>query len=221
MLCLAKDVYGCGSKELEGGWKTVYPPSELVLNDYRTGLKSRLYRRDNYGGVEYAYALAGTNPMSIVDWENNILQLGGESAQYIQSAKNAVLIANMARAANAKLFFTGHSLGGGLASFCALATKQRAIVFNPAGVSEDTMARLREKPCQRDYDAFIEGFYATNDILNLFQDASQRTEGMRLVFPPAIGRRYYVKSGCLSPIMSHTMSRMVECVNAAQGLSAG
>ena len=182
-------------------------------------IRSQIYKREKSGRTEYAYALAGTDPASIADWENNVLQLGGESTQYVQSAKNAIMIAEMAKADNAKLFFTGHSLGGGLASFCALATKQRAIVFNPAGVSEDTLDKLPNKPAPQDYDALIEGFYTTNDILNLFQDASQLTDGMRLVFPHALGRRYYVKSDCLSPIMSHTMRHMVEGVNAVRTLA--
>lgn len=219
MLRLADDVYGRQKVELEGGWRTIRPPYGVVLNDVESGLVSQIYRREKNGRTEYAYALAGTDPVSIADWENNVLQLGGESTQYVQSAKNAIIIAEMAKADNAKLFFTGHSLGGGLASFCALATKQHAIVFNPAGVSEDTLAQLPSKPAPQDYDALIEGFYTTNDILNLFQDASQLTEGMRLVFPQAIGRRYYVKSGCLSPIMSHTMRHMADGVNAVRALA--
>lgn len=219
MLCLAYDVYGRQRVELEGGWHAIRPPYGVVLNDVQSGLRSQIYRRDKSGRAEYAYALAGTDPASIADWENNVLQLGGESTQYVQSAQNAIMIAEMAKADNARLFFTGHSLGGGLASFCALATKERAIVFNPAGVSEDTLAKLPNKPAPQDYDTLIEGFYTTNDILNLFQDASQLTEGMRLVFPHAIGRRYYVKADCMSPIMSHTMRHMIEGVNAVRTLA--
>lgn len=75
-------------------------------------------------------AFAGTETM--VDWKTNLLQgLGFESAQYTM----AIDIAESYGA----ITFTGHSLGGGLASAAAIHTGGTATVFNAAGLHNNTL----------------------------------------------------------------------------------
>lgn len=188
------------------GWHTCNDFPNIQFNDKATGLVSRLYVRINNGNKEYIYVTAGTNPTCIEDWKNNIQQLYGGSAQYRQALDNAKIIAQIANAENAKLFFVGHSLGGGIATNNALHTGYKAIVFNPAGVSRFTtneIVSLRNEDSNQ-----ITCFIATNDILNWFQDTAQNFGGMELAIPPAIGKRYYLHAENVLPIRSHTMFQM-------------
>ena len=85
--------------------------------------------------TKYAYCTAGTNVLSAADWFSNIAQgLIGWAPQYVQSVRNAKILDKSLK--DYPLIFIGHSLGGGLASNNALATKTRhAITFNAAGLN--------------------------------------------------------------------------------------
>lgn len=194
------------------GWHTCNDFPNIQFNDKTTGLVSRLFVRINEGKKEYIYMTAGTNPTCIEDWKNNIQQLYGGSPQYEQALENAKTIARFAAAENSKLYFAGHSLGGGLATNNALHTGCKAIVFNPAGVSMFTTNGI--VPLRNEDDDQITCFIATNDILNWFQDTSQNFGGMKQVIPPAIGKKYYLHIDNVLPIMSHTMPQMIAAMEA-------
>lgn len=205
---LAAEVYSTESSYCRiGEWRSCCDFPDIQFNDKETGLVSRLFVRINGGNKEYVYVTAGTNPICIEDWKNNIQQLYGGSVQYKQALDNAKIIANIANAENAQLYFVGHSLGGGLAINNALHTGCKAIVFNPAGVSKFTTNGI--VPVRNEENEQIICFIATNDILNWFQDTSQKSDGMKLVIPAAIGKRYYLHAENVSPIRSHTMSQMI------------
>ncbi len=104
-----------------------------LLIDATTGFYSKLYKKR--GEKLYFYCTAGTNMTSLNDWRNNISQgLWGISGQYTTSVKIAKALDKSLK--NSKLFFIGHSLGGGLASNNALVTTNRhAITFNAAGLN--------------------------------------------------------------------------------------
>lgn len=77
-------------------------------------------------------AFAGTDFTSWLDWKANLLQgMGYESAQY----SHAIKIAKVQGA----ITFTGHSLGGGLASAATIHTGGKGVVFNAAGLHDDTL----------------------------------------------------------------------------------
>ena len=95
--------------------------------------------------LKFAYCTKGTDVNSINDWFFvDILQgVSGFSLQHVHNVKNAITIngkvkelsKNKKNAQNKEipLFFCGHSLGGGLASAGAIASKGRhAITFNAA-----------------------------------------------------------------------------------------
>lgn len=210
---LAGEVYSADTSHCRiDEWQTCNDLPDIQFNDKTTGLVSRLFVRTNKGNKEYIYVTAGTNPTCIEDWKNNIQQLYGGSAQYKQALDNAKTIAKIANAENAQLFFVGHSLGGGIATNNALHTGCKAIVFNPAGVSKFTTngaVSLKNEENDR-----IICFIATNDILNWLQDTSQNSDGMKLVIPPAIGKRYYLYSENVLPLKSHTMVQMIANMKA-------
>jgi RHS repeat-associated protein len=117
------------------GWQAI-----RVDENKKTGYKGVLYQGFNETNEkQYIYATQGTNPGSGDDWENNIQQaVMGNSSQY----KKSVEIAKDLASNYEGISFTGHSLGGGLASANALATKGKAVTFNAAGLSKKTKTNL-------------------------------------------------------------------------------
>lgn len=121
---------------------------------YNTILKHGMGKVDGYGGLlfvqtesadshvpmKFSYVTKGTDVNSFNDWVLvDILQgLSGFSLQHLHTVNNAKTIDNAIRSQykNTPLFFCGHSLGGGLASSNAIASKGRhAITFNAAGLN--------------------------------------------------------------------------------------
>lgn len=113
---------------------------DLILEDPEddggSGFNSAIYQRpNNNGGYDYMYVTQGTDIFSTADWENNIEQgLGKPSKQYSISIENAKILAEMAEEEGFNLTFSGHSLGGGMASANALATGYPAVTYNAAGL---------------------------------------------------------------------------------------
>jgi len=114
------------------------------------GLDYTLFQHKDTGDMVLAFR--GTEPLSVEDWLEDIKQAFGTAKQY----KNAVSLTKSLQAKAKKngtlLFLTGHSLGGGLATAAALSTGCEAIVFDSAGVSDDTIRNLHlnvEKHAQK------------------------------------------------------------------------
>lgn len=120
---------------------------------------------------------AGTDTDSLksfwADVKTNIMQgLGLKTAQY----EKAVQLATELTGNGQNVIFTGHSLGGGLASAAAIASGSRAITFNSAGLS------WRYGGWRNSSN--IKTFYDATDFLNGVQDIS-----MGVLPPGAIGSR--------------------------------
>lgn len=88
------------------------------------------------GDLTVAYR--GTEPTSVADWATNLTQLFGHSQQYDEAMGLASTL-DGSLAEGHDLNFTGHSLGGGLATASAMATDNEATVFNAAGLSDKTL----------------------------------------------------------------------------------
>ena len=167
---IADDVYDPGKKQLPGRWFYIgyNPDTELLrFNEKSTGFKSALYGRydeKTKDFIEYVYATAGTDPISIKDWENNFQQLFGNSPQYERSVKNATFLSKVFDMMNKELTFVGHSLGGGEASANALATGKSAITFNAAAISP-----LTKKTLPLNKDAKIKAFIVKGEIVDFLQ----------------------------------------------------
>ncbi|TWH99750.1 Protein of unknown function (DUF2974) [Luteimonas cucumeris] len=166
---MANDVYsatdpdGTGTQsaaELEAaGWNRLQPDPDggkfLVdaqgnhiaidpadLEDSSTGFRAGIYQNDQ---GEYVVAFAGTDPSEMADIGADATQAFGlDTAQYNQ----AIALAKDAELAfgDGNVVFTGHSLGGGLASAAALATGGAGVTFNAAGLSDDTLSDLGFSP---------------------------------------------------------------------------
>lgn len=205
---IAKDVYNPKGGVLPGGWRKSRDFSDIAFCSEKINFISGLYEKVIGGTKQYIYATAGTNPASIKDWKNNIEQLYGKSEQYEMGAMISKELTSRIVGASS-LTFVGHSLGGGLAINNSLHTGNKAIVFNPAALSADTLALCGKSSVEVGKDRVI-AFLTPDDILNVLQDASQQSEGMSKVFPAVFGKRYYLKKESISPLKSHLIDNVIE-----------
>ena len=127
------------SKLNNAGWSLSEFGTTIKQIDSNNGFQSALFERTQNGITEYAYAFAGTNPMSVQDVLADVGQLWGLSSQYSMAIDNAKTLAH--ELGSSELTFVGHSLGGGEATAASLATGKLAITFNPASVSFHTIVR--------------------------------------------------------------------------------
>ncbi|OMH39665.1 lipase family protein [Motiliproteus sp. MSK22-1] len=114
------------------------------------GLDYKIFEDSDSGDLVLSFK--GTEPLSLVDWVEDIEQALGQSEQYeyavdvAQSVQENVDNYNNQQGLTGEdaiqLSFTGHSLGGGLATAAALATGNEAIVFDAAGLSQATIDSL-------------------------------------------------------------------------------
>jgi len=118
------------------------PPGlkNVTWNDPKSGFGAAIYKTKD-SPSKYVVAFQGTDMKSGADWKNNFQQaVGADSRQYQQ----AVDLAESARDVYGdNVEFTGHSLGGGLASAASLATDRPATVFNAARLSDKNHAENR------------------------------------------------------------------------------
>lgn len=112
-----------------------------MLRNGKSGFDAAIYRNDQ---GQYVVAFRGTDqwfgPEGADIKANGGQALGLTTEQYQQ----AILLARRAVEAFGKgnVIFTGHSLGGGLASAAMLATGAPGVTFNAAGLSDNTLRSL-------------------------------------------------------------------------------
>lgn len=130
------------SENKRSGWSAMNVDGidGLILTDGDSGFNSVLFKREVNGQTEYMYVTEGTK--SLTDLFENFEQLSGNSEQYALSINNAIAIKNYVVKNGGTLFFTGHSLGGGLASANALATGDIAFTYNAAGLGVSTLTHI-------------------------------------------------------------------------------
>jgi hypothetical protein len=109
-----------------------------MLHDKSSGFQSEIYTD---GNGHYVVAYAGTDPHSLGDVKNDLEQgTGMASKQYDEAVALGRKVDAIAGHGN--VAFTGHSLGGGLAATAAVATGEKGVTFNAAGVSNETLRRI-------------------------------------------------------------------------------
>ncbi|MGJ0635803.1 phospholipase [Xenorhabdus bovienii] len=109
-----------------------------ILEDSSTGFQAGVYRNKGL----YIVSFTGSN--EIQDFMASIRQgLGFKEEQYGQAVK---LAQAALKGFGENVIFTGHSMGGGLASVAALTTGKPAVIFNAAGVSDSTLKSMGLSP---------------------------------------------------------------------------
>ncbi len=163
----AYDPADCRTDWIQVDGKTLSIPGHLFeLGAYRAVLLFNEARN------EYVIAFKGTSLLSLKDWKTNVSNhLGlGDPIHYELAVELARRLVRSLEESNstATLVFTGHSLGGGLASIAALATGDKATVFNTAAVSQNT---LYENLIDLQADSsHIEVINTTGDVVSDFQN---------------------------------------------------
>jgi len=173
---LSRDVYfdNSLSELMSAGWGRVtdvaglqranLDPNRMI--DKEQGYFAALYRNDRTG--QYVYANRGTDEG--MDFAHNFAQgAGGVSKQYKLAIENALRIQQSE--ISTKVEFTGHSLGGGLASAQAIATKIPAVTFNAAGLHPSTVSS-DGRDLMRQASSLVRAYYVEGEILSAIQDKS-------------------------------------------------
>ena len=109
---------------------------------YRDGMEAGVY---SDGNGRYVVAYAGNDTGGLQDVGTVIAQSAGfQTRQY----DNAVALAHQVEGAfgGDNVVYTGHSLGGGLATVAAAATGSSAVTFNGQGVHDNTLRQLGLDP---------------------------------------------------------------------------
>lgn len=102
---------------------------------YSNGMEAGIYTDDS---GRYVVGFAGNDTGGVEDVGTVIAQSAGfQTRQY----DNAVSLAHQAENAfgGDNVIYTGHSLGGGLASMAAAATGSTAVTFNAQGIHDNTL----------------------------------------------------------------------------------
>ncbi|MCB9748710.1 MAG: hypothetical protein H6713_01760 [Myxococcales bacterium] len=130
LIWLAKDAYRDRSK--------AETHERVRVLERRSNLYAALYR-DREDAREHVLAFRGSD--SGADWiTGNLQNLIGRAPQYTEAAALTGDLLLEVLGAGGRLRVTGHSLGGGLASFAAYAHGLVAATFNAAGVHDELLA---------------------------------------------------------------------------------
>nr|WP_322952429.1 Mbeg1-like protein [Nitrospirillum sp. BR 11163] len=176
---LANHTYG-GDPTLPPGYRMLdpdTPPGKAELaklkvkkNDLEppgTSFRAQIFAKDETDGTHYVVAYRGTQTGE--DWKNNLQQgLGEPSAEYKQAITLAHTVDN---SSGGKVSFTGHSLGGGMASAASVATGKPATTFNAAGLNARTVGEYPATP------APVNAYYNDGDPLSGLQDNRETVLG--------------------------------------------
>ena len=210
---LAQAAYETGDP-IPDGWRKVsddelaelgIDPSEL--NHTITGMQASVYQ--NADG-KYVLAFRGTEPGRelLQDGLSDFYGSGLSSIRVSPQVVNAIsLSTKLAKAVGPEnLDFTGHSLGGELASVAAIATGGQAVTFNAAGVSStsETIARgscLTNFGTQSPMDGSnVKAYSYALDPLNNAQDGVHNVGvfgpgPFDVMAPRAYGERHIIAAG--------------------------
>lgn len=126
-------------------------------------------------GEDSRYVIAFRGSQTAEDWVNNLQQGAGmDSASYAKALEIGKVIGR----SDAEVVFTGHSLGGGLASAAAIASGREADTFNAAGLAGDTIAAARNVAVGLGRgDAPVQAWHVPGEILTLLQNGGDRVVG--------------------------------------------
>ncbi|MFP5471637.1 MAG: RHS repeat-associated core domain-containing protein [Bacteroidia bacterium] len=188
MAKLSQDVYDTkngkytsgGSRSIDG-WSLSKKDFGIQLTDDKSGFNSAVYEKKVGDETKYVYVTQGSDfDNGGNDWSENYKQSMGQfSQQYKTSTDNARALKDIL---GDNLSFTGHSLGGGLASANALATGLDAVTFNAAGLhpnskSSQMYGGLNQKANIRAYVVNGEIVHKSQSLIGL------RAEGTIIKLP--------------------------------------
>ena len=159
--------------------------SPSLVSNQDSGLGAAVYVNDAGGAV---VAFAGTDFGAAPDVEADLQQgIGIDNVQFSQAAALGKSVE--AQFGQGQVAFTGHSLGGALASYAAVSTENAAVTFNAAGLSDASLARAGLPPGARgmlEQNGQIRRYTVPGDQLTAAQQDWRATAGL----PDAVGREF-------------------------------
>ena len=136
--------------------------TEARFSNEKVGLVGGLFANEH---GDHVLVFAGTDKSSWVNWKANLRQaLGFKAGQYTQAIKFAQKVVN--RLGQGTIRFTGHSLGGGLASAAAIVTGRPATTFNAAGLHSNTVGGRNALASGA---GLIRAYHSSFDVLSIVQ----------------------------------------------------
>lgn len=134
-----------------------------TLSDNESGVDASVYRIYE---DEIICAFPGSK-MNWKDWETNLIsQPLGVSQQYDKALEFSKIVM---KKYGKDVLFVGHSKGGGEAAYCAASLGAKAIIFNPAWLSNKTLSKLFLNSSLLEISN-IQSYVFWNDVLNIGQE---------------------------------------------------
>jgi uncharacterized Zn-binding protein involved in type VI secretion len=169
---LADQSYYLNKDTVPEGWEAYpheYLPEgleNLTWKDNNSGFQAEIYQSTFTMPPKYVVAFRGTDNKGGV-FDDIKQSLGFKSAQYDEAVK----LAQSLKGAGMDIEFTGHSLGGGLASAAGIVTKSKSYTYNAAGLhpQSNTDYGFTQKDIVNSKNN-IQAFSSTRDPLNIAQD---------------------------------------------------
>lgn len=169
----------------------IFDPKEQ-LDPEESDFRASIYKRVVGGKTEYVVGFRGTAPreglLNNLKEGANIredvtqalgLNSPGDRSAYDRAIKLATKVSRNARKQGASVSYTGHSLGGGMASAAAAQTGNPATSYNAAGLHPNTVGgRIPDDGGE------VEAIFSPTDPLSLVQDNTD--------LPKAHGKRHVV-----------------------------
>ena len=166
------------------------------------GMQATIYQNADgkyvvaFRGTELGLTVEGVKDVGSDFMGGTNFNLGMASPQVLSAIALSTKVAKAVGPENVD--FTGHSLGGELASVAAIATGGQAVTFNAAGVSLTSEAIARGN-CQNNFGtqspldgSNVKAYSYVLDPLNNFQDDLNGTDIVELAAPRAYGERHIV-----------------------------
>jgi uncharacterized Zn-binding protein involved in type VI secretion len=205
-----------------------------------SNFSASVFRRDDPPG--YVIGYRGTQMTEMADWESNARQGVGLPSDHYDRAMD---IARRASESGADVSYTGHSLGGGMASAAAVTTGSRATTFNSAGLSAATVGGYPDSPApvtsyntprdplsavQDNRGGVMAGITGLAGLINPYLGAgvggylAGREMGDSPILPQAYGTRHELpetegfldRINPLNIVEPHSMDSVMEGIEAAQ-----
>ena len=131
--------------------------------------RAQIFEKEGADPPGYVVAFKGTTPTSLEDWQNNAQQAFGFKSAYYEDATN---LASKVQAGTTgdSVEFTGHSLGGGMASAASAVTGDPATTFNAAGLNPITVEQAGAGPA---------AFSSTGDNVTAYHVAGEILTGLQ------------------------------------------
>jgi Flp pilus assembly pilin Flp len=146
------------------------------------------------------------------DLKANAQALGFETDQYNLAVSIAKEL-SLAIEANtdSELVFTGHSLGGGLASAASVATNKKAVTFNAAGLHKT----YQNGKSSTEMEGLIDAYYVEGEMLNYRQEDNKWFKWL----PDAVGKKIPLKAteGEKSEFTLHEINQVIEALKERKG----